>query len=197
MAAQGGSGFDAARFRKLVAMFDSPYSEEAATAFKLALAELKKKQQRFCDQLVDSTEAEHAKAECARVRSELGRVLDRCEKSEAEASDLEEIINGLHKRIASMERSAAANTGTARRTPPVETFTPYPIQPPDTPRPHVKPVFVSNKWEEPPAEKNVSFGGVGRALVGGLRMGVGVLIVVLSIILVGGLLVVLLSSFQR
>ena len=47
-AKNGGSGFDAGKFRKVVAMFDSDYTEEAVTAFRLAVAELKKSQLRFC-----------------------------------------------------------------------------------------------------------------------------------------------------
>ena len=43
-AKNGGSGFDADKFRKLFRMFDSNYIEEAVTAFRLAVAELKKKQ---------------------------------------------------------------------------------------------------------------------------------------------------------
>jgi hypothetical protein len=108
-AKNGGSGFDADKFRKLVRMFDSPYTEEAVTAFRLAVAELKKKQLRFCDRLVDSGEArELAEIECAKVRDELTRVLDQCARREADVDDAHEIIDRLHERIAAMEKRAGA-----------------------------------------------------------------------------------------
>jgi hypothetical protein len=126
-AKNGGSGFDADKFRKLVAMFDSNYVEEAVTAFRLAVAELKKKQGRFCDQLVDSDEArELAEIECAKVRDELTRILDQCARREADVDDADEIIDRLHERIAEMEKKARAKakkytrneTTTDRDTPP-------------------------------------------------------------------------------
>ena len=108
-AKNGGSGFDADKFRKLVAMFDSDYTEEAVTAFRLAVAELKKKQLRFCDRLVDSSEArELAEIECAKVRDELTRVLDQCARHEADIDDAHETIDRLHERIAAMEKRAGA-----------------------------------------------------------------------------------------
>ena len=41
-ARDGASGFNAEKFRKLVAMFDSPFAEEADNAFRQAFDELKK-----------------------------------------------------------------------------------------------------------------------------------------------------------
>lgn len=109
MATANGSGFNAEKFRKLVAMFDSPFSDEAATAFRLALAELKKDQLRFCDRLIDAMEATRAKEECAQVRAELKRAFDRCAKREAQAEELQAIIDRLHERIGQMEAEAAAS----------------------------------------------------------------------------------------
>jgi len=112
MAVNGGSsGFNADKFRKLVAMFDSNYIEEAVTAFRLAVAELKKEQGRFCDRLVDSDEArELAEIECAKVRDELTRVLDQCARREADVESAQDVIDRLHERIAAMERKAASRS---------------------------------------------------------------------------------------
>lgn len=97
------SGFNEEQFRKLVAMFDSPYRNEAIVAFNKALDELAKDQKRFCDRLVDSTEAKIAKVECKRIRTELAGAFEKLAKREAEAKQLEETISVLQQRIAMME----------------------------------------------------------------------------------------------
>lgn len=64
MAADGG-GFDAEKFRKIVAMFDSPYDEERKTAFILALELLRKNELRFCDRLVDGAKSRKHRRNCS------------------------------------------------------------------------------------------------------------------------------------
>jgi hypothetical protein len=113
------SGFDADKFRKLVAMFDSDFTEEASTAFRLALGELKKNQLRFCDRLVDSSAAKRqAEIECAKVRDELNRILDLCARRQADVDDAHEIIDRLYTRINAMEKKAGTK---ARRYKPANT----------------------------------------------------------------------------
>jgi hypothetical protein len=65
------SGFDAEKFQKLVAMFDTPYAEEAVTAFRAAMAQLKKDRLRFCDRLVDAGEAQQLRATIDRLRQQI------------------------------------------------------------------------------------------------------------------------------
>ncbi len=61
MATTGGSGLDpktAEKFKKIIAMFDSSYTEEAGTAFRLLMNELQRKNVRFSDLLVDAEVAD-------------------------------------------------------------------------------------------------------------------------------------------
>lgn len=129
MTAKGSkSGFDAEKFRKLVAMFDSDYTEEASTAFRLALGELKKNQLRFCDRLVDSSDAkELAEIECAKVRDVLTRILDLCARRQADVDDAHGVIDRLRRRINAMEKKAGAKarkSGPDKNAEDVETAAP-------------------------------------------------------------------------
>ena len=108
MAVKDKSGFDAELFRKIVAMFDAEI-EVADTAFRQAFAQLKKNQMRFCDRLVDAEDARQAKEECARVRAELQEAFDRCARHEAEAREMQAIIDRLHERMAHMEAESREN----------------------------------------------------------------------------------------
>jgi hypothetical protein len=144
-AKNGGSGFDADKFRKLFRMFDSNYIEEAVTAFRLAVAELKKKQGRFCDEFVDGDEArELAEIECAKVRDELTRILDQCARREADVDDADEIIDRLHERIAEMEKKARAKAKKVTRN---ERTTNRDTAPP----PDETDADASEDWDDAPA----------------------------------------------
>ncbi len=105
MAADGG-GFDTEKFRKIVAMFDSPYDEEKKTAFILALDLLKKNQLRFCDRLVDCGEVKEAQAELQRVLAELEKACRRAEALERENSQWREVAERLREDKAFYEHGA-------------------------------------------------------------------------------------------
>ena len=105
MAADGG-GFDAEKFRKIVAMFDSPYDEERKTAFILALELLRKNELRFCDRLVDRGEVKEAQAELQRVLAELEKACRRAEALERENSEWREVTERLREDKAFYEHGA-------------------------------------------------------------------------------------------
>jgi hypothetical protein len=100
-------GFNAEKFRKLVARFDDTNPNEAENAFRLALDELKRNQLTFTEQLLDRGELECAQEECAEAQAELAELFERCAKREAEAEDFKAINDRLHQHIAELEALAA------------------------------------------------------------------------------------------
>src|SRR5271165_5689319 len=112
----GGGGFNAERFRKYVAYLNDPSHQEAANAFKLALDELAKNNLRFSDLWVDAEESKRAikessglRAERDKYRAERDEFLDRCARQQAEATELEKVIDRLHDRIQQMEEKAVVS----------------------------------------------------------------------------------------
>jgi hypothetical protein len=103
---KGSGGFDAEKFQKLVAMLDSPSTGEVANAFRLAIAELKKRL-KFVDQTGSSAEAIKVQLECEAARLDLQKELNTAKRKGASSDELKAIIERLYRRISMLEEAAS------------------------------------------------------------------------------------------
>lgn len=161
MATAGKSGFNAERFRKLVAHFRNSNANERDNAFHLAIAELGKASadvfrempdvvaeliggagSKETDELRRELERQLAQsqAEAASSRAEANENIAEAARRKAEAAQQQEIIDRLLKRITELEAGAT-------RKPPVREQEPEP--PPAPPPPSSPPPWYEDIQPEP------------------------------------------------
>jgi hypothetical protein len=101
MNTKGGSGYDADKFEKLVAMFESPSAPEASNAFRLAVLELKKK----LAAIDQTTLAVKVQVEYEALRRDLQKELNLTNSGNRSAGIYNAIIEQLYRRISMVEET--------------------------------------------------------------------------------------------
>jgi hypothetical protein len=103
MHTKGASGYDADKFQKLVAMFESPEPPEATNAFRLAVLDLKKK----LSAIDQTTLAVKVQVEYEALRRDLQRQLTLANTSDRSGDEYETIVERLYRRISMVEESVS------------------------------------------------------------------------------------------